>query len=679
MALSGIGVLIAMVLICVAILLTFDWNRAKPWLNARVSDATGRPFAINGDLALSWQRQGQYGGWRDWIPWPYLVAHELQLGNPDWMQAAAPGQPRTNMAELKELTFSLNPWALLQKKIVIPTLTLDGPTLVLVRDKDGKNNWTFQQNQASAWQLELQQLVLRKGAVQLTDAVRKLDLKADISTLEQSVDSYGIGWQASGSFNGAPVKGAGKAGAVLSLQNQTLPYPLQAEVQVGKTHIALQGTLTKPSQLAALDLRLKLAGASMAQLYPLTGIVLPETPPFATEGRLHGTLNSRGGDWIYEKFSGKMGSSDLAGTLEYRSKNPPDQPRPLLKGTVTSKLLQFADLAPLIGADSNASKARRDAPPLQPADKVLPVEPFKTERWDSIDADVQFSGNKILRGKNLPIDTLSTTLHLRDGVLALEPLNFGIAGGHLTSQIRLDGRGHPLKAQIKMSARHLKLKQLLPTLPQMKTSFGELNGDASLSGTGNSVATILGSSNGEVKALMDQGTISKFLLEEMGLNIGNVVLTKLFGDKQVEINCMASDFAVTDGLMQARTFIVDTAESSITVSGQVNLKQERLDLTINPENKRLRVITLRSPLYVRGSFKQPDVSVDKGVLALRAGGVVALGVVAPVAAALLPLIDLGPGKDSPCAKLLSEVSSKPQAPPPGKKYRAKTDKSAAAK
>jgi uncharacterized protein involved in outer membrane biogenesis len=152
----------------------------------------------------------------------------------------------------------------------------------------------------------------------------------------------------------------------------------------------------------------------------------------------------------------------------------------------------------------------------------------------------------------------------------------------------------------------------------------------------------------------------------------------LFGDKQVELNCMASDFAVTDGLMQARTFIVDTAESSINVSGQVNLKQERLDLTINPENKRLRVITLRSPLYVRGSFKQPDVGVDKGVLALRAGGVVALGAVAPVAAALLPLIDLGPGQDSPCAKLLSEVSSKPQAPPPGKKYRAKSASAAAA-
>src|SRR5437879_4168073 len=122
--LSGIGVLMAIVLICGAVLLNVDWNRAKPWLNARVSDATGRAFAINGDLALSWQRQGQYGDWRDWIPWPYLVAHDLTLGNPDWMQPAAPDQPGASMAELQEMTFSLNPLPLLQKKVVIPTLTL---------------------------------------------------------------------------------------------------------------------------------------------------------------------------------------------------------------------------------------------------------------------------------------------------------------------------------------------------------------------------------------------------------------------------------------------------------------------------------------------------------------------------------------------------------------------------
>ena len=37
-------------------LLNMDWNRAKPWLNARASEALGRPFAIAGDLSLTWHR-----------------------------------------------------------------------------------------------------------------------------------------------------------------------------------------------------------------------------------------------------------------------------------------------------------------------------------------------------------------------------------------------------------------------------------------------------------------------------------------------------------------------------------------------------------------------------------------------------------------------------------------------
>ena len=61
-------------------------------------------------------------------------------------------------------------------------------------------------------------------------------------------------------------------------------------------------------------------------------------------------------------------------------------------------------------------------------------------------------------------------------------------------------------------------------------------------------------------------------------------------------------------------------------------------MTINPNSKGLRVLSLRAPLYVRGSFMQPDVSIDKGVLAMKAGGAIALAAVAPAA-----LVPGGPG------------------------------------
>lgn len=665
------GVLVAVPAAALIALHYYDWNRARPWLNEKTSEAIGRPFAIRGNLALSWEKQivpERDRGWRDWIPWPHLVARDVHIGNPAAMQAANADLP-PDMGSVSEFSFSLNPFALLDKQISIPVLRFEAPSVLLRRTADGANNWTFdKKDKPSPWRLDLQRVVFNKGVVRYQDDVAKADATAHIDTLNAD-PTYGVSWKLNGSWKGAPISGHGKAGAVLSLQQQTTPFPVMADVNLGGTRIAVEGTLTKPTALAALDMKLHLSAPSMARLYALTGIVLPETPPFSTSGHLTATLGKDSGHYVYDKFTGKVGSSDIGGHLEYQQKKP----RGYLSGKMSSKLLQFADLGPLIGADSNASKQARGLPAVQPANKVLPVETFKTERWTSIDADVSFKADRIVREKQLPIANLYTEFHLKEGVLALTPLKFDWAGGTMNSTVKLDGSNTKVKnaiaAELKASARHLKLRELFPTLPDLKASVGEINGDASLSATGNSVSTLLAKSNGEVKALINQGTISKLLLEQMGLNLGNVVLTKLMGDKQVKLHCMAADFKVTDGKAQARQFIVDTDDATVHVTGSVDLASEKLDLTMKPDSKGLRIITLRSPIYLTGTFKDPDVSIDKKVLALKAGGAVALAVVAAPAAALLPLINAGPDQDSECAALLAQAREKPKAPPPGKKAR----------
>ncbi|MGD7450530.1 AsmA family protein, partial [Ralstonia pseudosolanacearum] len=646
----GLGITpIVIVAAAIVFVLTFDWNRAKPYLNDHVSQAVGRPFAINGDLALTWKKPEGESGWRAYVPWPRLIASDIAIGNPDWAR-----QP--HVATVQRLTFVLEALPLLAHRIVIPSVTLDTPMVALERDSQNRNNWTFhfgaQDSQPSDWKLELREIAFSKGSVQLDDEVKRIHLAATLDTVDNQAlytaasgtairgsepaapsasgaaastapaapdpqQPYGIAWTVKGTYNNAAIRGSGKAGGVLRLQDARRPYPLQADVTVGKTRIDLAGTLTNPSSLTALDLRLHLSGASMAHLYPLTGVVLPDTPPFDTRGRLIGELRRQGSSWRYEQFTGRVGGSDLGGTLTFAMRPEPGQ-RPQLTGELVSHQLLFADLAPIIGADSNASKQRRDAPVRQPADKVLPVEPFRTDRWNAIDADVKFTGERIVRTADLPIDHLVTHIKLQDAVLTLDPLNFGVAGGTLTSNLRLDGQSAPMQASAALAARHFKIRQLFPNIESMHASIGEINGDARLSATGNSVAALLGASNGELKILVEQGTVSKFILEAMGLNVGNVILTKLFGDKQVSINCAAGDFAVSDGLAQARTFVVDTQDAVIDVTGATSFKHESLDFTIHPDSKGLRVFSLRTPLYVKGTYKHPDVSVNPAVVALRA-------------------------------------------------------------
>ena len=64
------------------------------------------------------------------------------------------------------------------------------------------------------------------------------------------------------------------------------------------------GILANPGALSGLDFQVRLKGASMADLYEVTGLVLPNTPPFETNGRLTGSLEPERAVWQYTDFRG---------------------------------------------------------------------------------------------------------------------------------------------------------------------------------------------------------------------------------------------------------------------------------------------------------------------------------------------------------------------------------------
>lgn len=497
--------------------------------------------------------------------------------------------------------------------------------------------------------------------------------------------AYVFGWQASGKYKGLPVDGQGRVGGMLALQDANRPFPLELKVAVGQTKASAIGTLTNPMHLGALDLRLTLSGASMADLYPLIGVALPDTPPYSTDGRLVARLQDpQGAVYEYRGFNGKLGDSDLHGDVMYTA----SKPRPRLQGQFTSNLLRFADLGPLVGADtgkdsgkkkisdsarvaqaeraSGKADAQKAATPSdQPPDKALPVQEFRTERWSAMDADVTLKAKRIVQTADLPLTNLQAHVVMQAGVLTLTPLRFGMAGGNLNANIRLDGSKAPMQGQARIEARRLALKQLFPKVQTMRRSLGELNGDAALSGNGNSVAALLGTANGETKVLVNDGVISSSLMELAGLNVGNYVVAKLFGDEEVPINCAAADVQFKNGLAKPDLFVFDTENAVVNIDGTVDFKSEKIDLDITPHSKGLRIISLRSPLYVAGTLKDPKAGVKVGPLVARGAGMVALGAALTPAAGLLALIvPSNSGAENQCATMLNQMRQPPKAPPP---------------
>ncbi|CAI08986.1 conserved hypothetical protein [Aromatoleum aromaticum EbN1] len=652
--LKGIGVtVLGLIALIVLAALLFDPNWLRGPIMRQTTEKTGRELVINGDLSIDW-------GW----PVTRLGAAGVTFANPEWAE-----EPQMFTAENISVGVSLP--QLFRRVVMLPEITLDRVDAFLEQHPDGRKNWLLDREQKDEGaRVGIGRLALHDGRIRYADPAQKTRIDATLSTTggsgERGSDSAadpkpeadvppateaesGIRFEAKGQYKGRPMNARGTGGPVLALRDEETPYPLDVQAQFGDTAVKADGNITSLLKLSAINLDVDLRGASIADLYRLIGIALPETPPYRTAGHLirNGTV------WRYENFSGAIGKSDVAGTLQVATGGE----RPSLHGDLSFKLLDFADLGPLVGAKEapvESEDAAPDAP--APGGTVLPEIPFRTGRWDSVDADVKLKADRIRRPEALPIDRLVTRLQMQDSVLTLDPLEFGIAGGTLSGTIRMNGQEKPLEASTKLRVRNLELAKLFPPSDLAKPTLGELNGQVDLEGRGNSVAAMLGTADGKAALILSEGQISRFMVEALGLHLWDMLQLKLTGDELVEIRCLIADFSVKDGLMETNALVLDTDIMRIVGSGTVDLGEEKLDLTLESDTKVTTPVALRSPIYIQGTFANPEPSVDTARVAARGLGAVALGLINPLLA-LVPLIETGPGMDSDCGKLIREAKS----------------------
>lgn len=272
---------------------------------------------------------------------------------------------------------------------------------------------------------------------------------------------------------------------------------------------------------------------------------------------------------------------------------------------------------------------------------------------------MKLDSGTIMRPKQLPLEKLTVRVLMKDSVLSLEPLDFGLAGGRLHGPVRLDGRSGTIVADAALRVDKLQLAKLFPTLKESQGSLGTLGGAVRLKGRGNSVKDMLGTSNGSIALYMDGGRISRALMEIVALDLVKFAQVKLKGDEPVDVRCAIADLTVKDGLANVNAMVIDTGVVNVLGGGSVNLKSEALDLKIDPKPKRKSIGSLNSPFHVRGTFSAPRVSPDAELVG-RGVGAIVLGVLNPLLA-VIPLINDGPGEDSPCGQLVAEALAKTQA------------------
>lgn len=637
--------LAALLVVLVLVVLFFPWDVLRGPINRHVSAQLGRRFEITQHLAVHLGRTVT------------VKADGVEVANPEW--ASEPYLLKASVAE-----FDIKLWPLLFGKVELPRIALTAPQIGLQIEPDGRRTWALSRDTADESAVPvIGSLRVDEGSLKYLSAAQGANIAVTFSLSPELASPLPLSYKAAGKWKDEVFSASGRTGGVLQLRAKTqAPFPIEISAQAGKTSLKAQGSIADLADLAGVDGTFDLRGRNLEELYKLVGVVLPSTLPYKVRGKLakHGKV------WAVSQIQGVLGSSDINGALRF------DQSAavPVLTGNLQSKLLDFGDLGPMIGATPAASKAAEAKAKAQagteqsgrsPASsrKVLPATILSLARLQAMDADVTYSAANIRHAQALPLDKGSAHIKLNAGVLQLSPFSLGVAGGSVAGSLQIDSNVTPAAFTSRLDVRAVQLNQLFPKVETTRSSLGKISGQFDFQGRGASVAQILGSASGQVAVLMGKGEISNMLLEFIGLDGGEVVKFLVRGDRNVQLRCAAAAFDVNQGLMTSKAIVLDTTDTVVNGRGQVSLAHETLDIVLEPAPKDRSILSLRSPLRIGGTFASPSAGPDKGALAGRAGIALLLGAINPLLA-LAATIETGPGQDADCSKVLAQAA-KPSA------------------
>lgn len=631
-----------LILVVVAILFRWDWLRGP--LARAISGRLHRPVAITGHLQV-----------HPWSSTPTATVTGLVIANPTW----APKKP---MIEIPRLTVSVRLWPLLEGKTILPLVEADHPRVALLRDADGRETWRFSPPTATPKPLKLpaiDHLIIRDGGLDYRDEKRRLFFNGVVSSSEE-VGGAGHGrfaFDGRGSLNTA-VFIAHVTGGSLAKVDPTRPYDFTAQITAGATHARLDGRIDHPFDFGALSGHLTLEGPDLADVYQVTGIALPNTPPYD----LSAGFARRGFVFALRKIHGTVGRSDLSGAITVSERSG----RRFVDADLASAHLRLADLVAVIGGAPRHVAGQ----PLSPMEKVvaarlsaehrlLPDTRLDATRLKAMDARFTYRAGTIDAGR-LPMRDLSLRGVLQRGDLVIDPLNVGFAQGRLSGSAEIDARPAIPRDALDLRFSGVALQDLVHSKSGHPAAVGPLYAHAKLTSTGDSIRAAAAHANGVVSLAVPGGALRQSFVELTGIDVAKSFMLLISHNKQdTPLRCAVADFRARDGVLQATQILADTSAVQVRGSGDIDLRDERMDLQFQGKPKKFRLFRLDAPITLTGPITHPKPGVDLAKAAPQVIGSVALGVVAAPVAAILPFIAPGLAKNADCSALLAGQPAAP--------------------
>lgn len=716
----AVGVLIVVLLLVIAF---FPWNRLTGPASRLLSAQLQRPVHI-GSLhgSLFWR--------------PHIQVTGFTIGNPAW---AGGGQ----MVSIERIDLQLRFWPLLAGDIVLPRVALVRPDVHLYRGADGRANWAFGGNpksvkaQSKPMRLPLvHQVVIDHGTLSARDELHKTTFEGTVDAggsavatgtpsrtakaVKAKAQSQGANPSsakqqasrvAADTGTGFRLLGKGElndkpftlrvSGGPLDWAESHKPYPFDVRMIASDIHAGARGVVPRPFDLTQLKVTLSLSGNDLADGYYLTGVALPNTPPYA----ISGDLKIVGTKYEFKNVRGTLGGSDIHGlvTMQLDSVG-----HPALEADLTSHSLNLVDLGPTFGgkapgATEEAQESHAKGHPtkgqatkalakgvataitataaskkVSSSTLLLPTAKLQVDRLHGMNATLRYHADEI-KSQSLPLRQVGLDVRVQNDVLRIKPFAFTLPEGKVAGTAVIDAREQVPTEQLDVRLTHVQLAQFHTKGTTKPALEGTLVGRLRMHGHGGSIHDFASTADGTLSMVVPHGEVEQAFAELAGINVARglgLLLKK--NQQQTALRCGIADFDTHDGIAKVRQVVFDTQVVIITGLGDVNLRNERLNLQLTGAPKKFRFAVLRAPVEIRGTLRHPAIGLKGSKLAAQGAVATVLGAVGTPLAAVAAFVDPGLNKSADCQALLADAkamgapvrtAARPQRRPPASKPR----------
>ncbi len=269
------------------------------------------------------------------------------------------------------------------------------------------------------------------------------------------------------------------------------------------------------------------------------------------------------------------------------------------------------------------------------ANELVANTPIPYEFLKMVNADVVLKIKQLLIDSEMSLTDINAVITLKNGVLNVNFKNIGAGNGIVSGTVDTDA--NKKTAAINMKGTDIILQQLYKAFANSGNKDlyikegGKTNFMIKLNTSGDNTDQYIANSKGQVIALVDSSVIKISSLDKLRGNVIMQILENLkinVTNSDMKLKCAVVHGDITNGNVNyPKGIVFDAKDFYLVADGTTNLNNEKINLSLQPFSGKIKDTSissiLGSLLKIKGTFKNPSVSLNKEQTATAVVGAIA--------------------------------------------------------